>query len=165
MGHFSSGGDLTHRTFGASVCITVTITSIDIATPPPASTGLTTSLNRFKQKTLHPSIMFRATSARMATFQNKKFRSSADTNQLGMKYRALMNRHPFLMFGLPFLGVIISGSFVLTPATAVRYEKHDRKVRQMTKEEELNVRRSPRKVDMREEYYVSAANSTSDDGH
>jgi cytochrome c oxidase assembly protein subunit 16 len=96
-----------------------------------------------------------ATTAKMATFQSNKFRSSADANKLGMKYRALMNKHPFIMFGLPFLAVIISGSFVLTPATAVRYEKHDRKVRQMTKEEELNVRRSPRKVDMREEYYVS----------
>jgi nitric oxide synthase oxygenase domain/subunit len=65
-----------------------------------------------------------------------------------------MNKHPFLTFGLPFLAVVIAGSFVLTPATAVRYERHDRKVRQMTKEEELNVRRAPRKVDMREEYYV-----------
>lgn len=58
------------------------------------------------------------------------------------------------MFGLPFMGIIVAGSFVLTPATAVRYEKHDRKVRQMTKDEELNVRRSARKVDMKEEYYV-----------
>lgn len=44
---------------------------------------------------------------------------------------------------------------MLTPATAVRYEKHDRKVRQMTKEEELGVRRGGRRVDMRDEYYVS----------
>lgn len=72
-----------------------------------------------------------------------------------MRYRALLSKHPFLTFGLPFLAVIISGSFVLTPATAVRYEKHDRKVRQMTKNEELNVRRAPRKVDMKDEYYVS----------
>lgn len=99
----------------------------------------------------------RPTFARMGEFQSNKFRGSADANKFGMRYRALMNKHPFLMFGLPFLAVIVSGSFVLTPATAVRYEKHDRKVRQMTKEEELNVRRSPRKVDMREEYYVSLA--------
>ena len=66
-----------------------------------------------------------------------------------------MNKHPFLTFGLPFLAIIIAGSFVLTPATAVRYEKHDRKVRQMTQDEALNVRRAPRKVDMKEEYYVS----------
>lgn len=72
-----------------------------------------------------------------------------------------MNKHPFLSFGLPFIAVIVAGSFVLTPATAVRYERHDRKVRQMTKEEELNVRRSARKVDMKEEYYVGILPSLS----
>lgn len=91
----------------------------------------------------------------MGTFQNKTFRSSADAGKIGMKYRALMAKHPFLAFGLPFMAVIVAGSFVLTPATAIRYEKHDRRVRQMTKEEELNVRRGARKVDMKEEYYVS----------
>lgn len=91
----------------------------------------------------------------MPAFQNNKFRSSADMSRVAMRYRALIQKHPFLTFGLPFLGIIVAGSFVLTPATAVRYEKHDRKVRQMTKDEELNVRRAPRKVDMREEYYVS----------
>jgi cytochrome c oxidase assembly protein subunit 16 len=90
----------------------------------------------------------------MGAFQNKKFRSSASMNGIAMKYRSLMNRHPFLTFGLPFMTVIVAGSFVLTPATAIRYERYDRKVRQMTKDEELNVRRAPRKVDMREEYYV-----------
>ncbi|PNP48843.1 cytochrome c oxidase assembly protein COX16, mitochondrial [Trichoderma gamsii] len=89
----------------------------------------------------------------MGTFQNKTFRSSADAGRIGMKYRALMAKHPFLAFGLPFMAVIVAGSFVLTPATAIRYEKHDRRVRQMTKEEELNVRRGARKVDMKEEYY------------
>lgn len=90
----------------------------------------------------------------MPTFQSKKFRSAADMNSIGMKYRNVMNKHPFLMFGLPFMAVIVAGSFVLTPAAAVRYEKYDRKVRQLTKDEELNVRRSARKVDMKEEYYV-----------
>ncbi|KAL7800154.1 cytochrome c oxidase assembly protein COX16 [Trichoderma ceciliae] len=64
-----------------------------------------------------------------------------------------MAKHPFLTFGLPFIAVIVAGSFVLTPATAIRYEKHDRKVRQLTKDEELNVRRAARKVDMKDEYY------------
>lgn len=92
----------------------------------------------------------------MPAFQSNKFRSSAEASRIATRYRALIKKHPFLTFGLPFLGVIVAGSFVLTPATAIRYEKHDRKVRQMTKDEELNVRRAPRKVDMREEYYVSA---------
>lgn len=90
-------------------------------------------------------------------FQSKRFRSAADMNTIGMRYRRVMNKHPFLLFGLPFLTVIVAGSFVLTPATAVRYERYDRKVRQLTKDEELNVRRSARKVDMKEEYYVRHA--------
>ena len=94
----------------------------------------------------------------MGAFQSNKFRPTGDASRIGMRYRALINKHPFITFGLPFLAVIIAGSFVLTPATAVRYERYDRKVRQMTKEEELNVRRAPRKVDMREEYYVSLIN-------
>ncbi|KAL4723447.1 Cytochrome oxidase assembly [Fusarium chlamydosporum] len=98
----------------------------------------------------------------MPAFQSKKFRSAADMNTIGMRYRTLMNKHPFLMFGLPFISVIVAGSFVLTPATAVRYERYDRKVRQMTKDEELNVRRSARKVDMKEEYYRLAGKDLDD---
>lgn len=66
-----------------------------------------------------------------------------------------MAKRPFLLFGLPFMAVIIGGSFVLTPATAIRYERHDRKVRQMTRDEELGVGKMGRKVDIRDEYYVS----------
>ncbi|KAK7433262.1 Cytochrome oxidase assembly [Neonectria magnoliae] len=95
-------------------------------------------------------------------FQSKRFRSAAEMNSLGMRYRRIMNKHPFLLFGLPFVSVIVAGSFVLTPATAVRYERYDRKVRQMTKEEELNVRRSARKVDMKEEYYRLAGKDLED---
>ncbi|KAK2048760.1 cytochrome c oxidase assembly protein COX16 [Colletotrichum somersetense] len=93
----------------------------------------------------------------MAVFSNKKFPSKADTNTFAAKYRAQMAKRPFLLFGLPFVAVMIAGSFVLTPATAIRYEKHDRRVRQVTKDEELNLRRSARKVDMKEEYYRLAA--------
>lgn len=93
--------------------------------------------------------------AAMPTFQSNKFRGAGEASRLGSQYRRLMNKHPFAMFGLPFLAVVVAGSFVLTPATAIRYERHDRKVRQMTKEEEFGVRRAARKVDMKEEYYVS----------
>ncbi|KAG5976947.1 Cytochrome oxidase assembly [Claviceps digitariae] len=86
----------------------------------------------------------------MPTFQKKKFRAASD---VGSQYRRLLAKHPFALFGLPFLAVVVAGSFVLTPATAIRYERHDRKVRHMTKEEELSVRRAARKVDMKEEYY------------
>ncbi|EFX01929.1 cytochrome c oxidase-assembly factor mitochondrial [Grosmannia clavigera kw1407] len=89
----------------------------------------------------------------MGAFQRKKFQSSADANKFASRYRAAMAKHPFLLFGLPFLVVMVGGSFVLTPATAIRYERHDRMVRQLSREEELGIGKGGRRADMREEYY------------
>ena len=50
---------------------------------------------------------------------------------------------------------MVLGSFFLTPATALRYERFDRKVKQLSKEEELGIGKNKRKVDLKEEYYVS----------
>jgi len=50
---------------------------------------------------------------------------------------------------------MVAGSFFLTPATALRYEKHDRKVKQLSQEEAMGLGKDRRRVDMREEYYVS----------
>jgi len=90
-------------------------------------------------------------------FQSKKFETSARAQTFAAKYRRAMQKRPFLLFGLPFMTVIVGGSFILTPATAIRYERHDRKIRQMSREEELNVGKGKRKVDIREEYYRLAA--------
>ncbi|KAI3321422.1 cytochrome c oxidase assembly protein COX16-domain-containing protein [Xylariaceae sp. AK1471] len=98
----------------------------------------------------------------MAVFQAKKYRSAADAGTFAVKYRAMMAKHPFLLFGLPFMSVIVAGSFVLTPATAVRYERHDRKVRQLTRDEELGVGRGGRKVNIKDEYYRLAAKDLDD---
>lgn len=68
-----------------------------------------------------------------------------------------MEKHPFALFGLPFIATMVAGSFFLTPATAIRYEKHDRKQRQLSKEEELGLGKNRRKVDINEEYYRLAA--------
>lgn len=88
-------------------------------------------------------------------FSRKRFVSSSDAENFAARYRSMLAKRPFLLFGLPFISVIVAGSFVLTPATAIRYEKHDRKVRQLTREEELGLRTGGRKpVDMKEEYYV-----------
>ncbi|KAL2062317.1 hypothetical protein VTL71DRAFT_6583 [Oculimacula yallundae] len=98
----------------------------------------------------------------MGIFQNKKFRSSADANTLASRYRSALTRHPFALFGLPFIATMVAGSFFLTPATAIRYEKHDRKVRRMSKEEELGIGKGGRRVDMKEEYYRLAAKDLDD---
>lgn len=78
-------------------------------------------------------------------------------------YRRLLAHHPFLVFGLPFIVAIVAGSFVLTPATAIRYEKFDRKTHIVDREEALGQpRREGRKKggfkdkDIREEYWKLA---------
>ncbi|KAI0468826.1 cytochrome c oxidase assembly protein COX16-domain-containing protein [Xylaria cf. heliscus] len=98
----------------------------------------------------------------MAVFQSKKYRGAADARSFAAKYRATMAKHPFLLFGLPFISVIVAGSFVLTPATAVRYERHDRRVRQLTRDEELGVGKARRKVNIKDEYYRLAAKDLDD---
>jgi len=85
------------------------------------------------------------------SFSNRKYPS-----QFTRKYRALVKTHPFALFGLPFMGLMIAGSFFLTPFTAIRYEKHDKKRRWVTNEEALaSTDKTKRKVDPKEEYYVS----------
>lgn len=98
---------------------------------------------------------------KMAVFTNKKFRPSTDSS-IASKYRSLLSRHPFALFGLPFIATMVAGSFFLTPATAIRYEKHDRRVRRLSKEEELGIGKSGRRVDMKEEYYKLAAKDLDD---
>lgn len=110
----------------------------------------------------------------MPTFQSKTFRrtttaSSSLGERLGALYRAKLPRHPFILFGLPFISVMVAASFALTPATALRYERYDRKVQQLSQEEAMelglkgpdgegeSIKRNPRRRVVgseREEYYV-----------
>lgn len=115
----------------------------------------------------------------MPAFQSKTFRrattaSSSLGERIGALYRARLSQHPFLLFGLPFIAVIVAGSFVLTPAAALRYERYDRKVQQVSQDEafklglkgpdgEEGIKRNPRRRvvgDEREEYYVGSFPST-----
>jgi len=52
---------------------------------------------------------------------------------------------------------MVAGSFFLTPATAMRYEKHDRRVQQLSQDEALGIGKDRSKVDINEEYYRLAA--------
>ncbi|KAL4987141.1 cytochrome c oxidase assembly protein cox16, mitochondrial [Aspergillus falconensis] len=101
------------------------------------------------------------------TFRRATTASSTLGEKLGEAYRGRLPRHPFLLFGLPFIMVIVAGSFVLTPAAALRYERYDRKVKQLNQEEAMDlglkgpdgeegIKRNPRRRiigDEREEYY------------
>lgn len=94
---------------------------------------------------------------RMPTFQSKRFLPSSASSGFAGWYRSSLQRHPFALFGLPFITIMVAGSFFLTPATAIRYEKHDRKVQQVSKEEAMGLGKDRKKLDMREEYYRLAA--------
>ncbi|KAJ8069457.1 hypothetical protein OCU04_003111 [Sclerotinia nivalis] len=98
----------------------------------------------------------------MAVFGSKKFRGAADSNTFAARYRSALAKHPFALFGLPFIITMVAGSFFLTPATAIRYEKHDKRVRRLSKEEELGIGKTGRRVDMKEEYYRLAAKDLDD---
>ncbi|KAJ5201603.1 Cytochrome c oxidase assembly protein cox16 [Penicillium cinerascens] len=117
----------------------------------------------------------------MPAFQSKTFRRATTATstlgeRIGALYRARLSRHPFLLFGLPFIAVIVAGSFVLTPAAALRYERYDRKVQQVSQEEafklglkgpdgEEGIKRNPRRRvigDEREEYYRLMAKDLDD---
>lgn len=66
----------------------------------------------------------------------------------------LIRRRPFLIFGLPFIGLTVISSFALEGFTKTRYDLHDQKVQTLTKEEEMGMKQGRKKVDIREEYYV-----------
>lgn len=103
----------------------------------------------------------------MPAFQSKPFRPSSAQkatfgDRIAAAYRARLNKHPFLLFGLPFIAVIVSASFVLTPATALRYERHDRKSRQLNDMDRLGLGKGARRVsefNIQEEYQVCVRSS------
>jgi len=76
----------------------------------------------------------------MPTFSRTPYPSSATQNTLGERYRRTLKNRPFLLFGLPFVLTMLAGSFFLTPATAVRYEKYDRKTHMLDTQEALGLR-------------------------
>lgn len=71
-----------------------------------------------------------------------------------------LRRHPFLSFGLPFITLVIASSFALQTFTRTRYDLHDQKVTTMSMEEELGMSAKRKKVDIRDEYYVSLPRPT-----
>ena len=85
----------------------------------------------------------------MAIFSSKPFRSTrwrtgpASSfplfSRVGIVYRRQVASHPFLFFGLPFVSLMVISSFLLTPATALRYEKHDRRNSELSTTEALSL--------------------------
>lgn len=68
-----------------------------------------------------------------------------------------LQRRPFIYFGLPFLGLVIFSSYALEKFTKTRYDYHSTKVQSVTKEDQLKMDKNRKRVDLKEEYYVSFA--------
>lgn len=97
------------------------------------------------------------------TFTAKPFRTHGNQVAIAAWYRRQLARHPFALFGLPFILTMVAGSFFLTPAAAIRYERHDRKVQQLSQEEALGIGKERRRIDVQEEYYRLAAKVSGDE--
>ncbi|EKM81323.1 hypothetical protein AGABI1DRAFT_16423, partial [Agaricus bisporus var. burnettii JB137-S8] len=68
------------------------------------------------------------------------------------KLSRAVKKYPGL-FGVPFVLLIVAASYGLTTITQTRYDLHDQKVKQVTKEQELGLKNNRKKFDIREEYF------------
>ncbi|KAL1923583.1 uncharacterized protein VTP21DRAFT_8563 [Calcarisporiella thermophila] len=66
---------------------------------------------------------------------------------------SFIKRRPFVFFGLPFITVLVVGSFGLQQFTKTRYEHHEHRVTQLKKEDELNMSKGKRRLSLQEEYW------------
>lgn len=66
-----------------------------------------------------------------------------------------VRKHPFALFGLPFLSIVVVSSVALKTFTQTRYDLDTQKVSTLSREEELGMDKERKKVDIREEYFVS----------
>ncbi|KAF9532811.1 cytochrome c oxidase assembly protein COX16-domain-containing protein, partial [Crepidotus variabilis] len=73
----------------------------------------------------------------------------------------LVRKHPSL-FGVPFLLIMVGASYGLTLFTQTRYDLHDQKVKNVTKEQELKLKKDRKKFDIREEYFRLSAQADED---
>ncbi|CAE6519369.1 unnamed protein product [Rhizoctonia solani] len=85
----------------------------------------------------------------MAIFGSRPFRAQTSVaDNIGRT----LKRHPSY-FGVPFVLLMVGGSFALSTFTQTRYDLHEKRVTQISKEEELHMSKNRRHVDIREEYF------------
>ena len=90
----------------------------------------------------------------MPTFSSRPVAPSAGATRVKQILRSLRQR-PFLLFGAPFLSLMVVSSFALQNLTKTRYDYQSSKTSTMTMEEGLGMNKDRKRVDIREEYFVS----------
>ncbi|KAG4304850.1 hypothetical protein PORY_001903 [Pneumocystis oryctolagi] len=76
----------------------------------------------------------------------KKFQKFTQINKTIQKY-------PFLLFGMPFIAIILSGAYILSISQQLRYECRDQKTTQILEEQSLGLKKNRRKINIKDEYY------------
>jgi len=72
-----------------------------------------------------------------------------------------LRRNP-LLFGVPFVIIMVVASYALVPFAQTKYELQDRKISKVSKEQELGLENRKRKFDIREEYFKLSAKTAED---
>ncbi|CAH7671788.1 hypothetical protein BY996DRAFT_4642073 [Phakopsora pachyrhizi] len=74
-----------------------------------------------------------------------------------------VKERPVVYFGLPFLGSLLVGSFMLSSLTRTKYEYNSKKVKTLNEYERLNLdsKRPKKRFDLREEYFKLISNQSS----
>ncbi|KAG8922491.1 Cytochrome oxidase assembly, partial [Tulasnella sp. 408] len=88
----------------------------------------------------------------MAVFPSRPYNPNAPSNRVN----AILRKYP-LLFGGPFIGIIVIASFGLSSFTQTRYDLQKQKTSVMSPEEEKRLESKRRPVDRREEYFVSTS--------
>ncbi|KAI8099203.1 cytochrome c oxidase assembly protein COX16-domain-containing protein [Halteromyces radiatus] len=95
----------------------------------------------------------------MPTFSSKPFQHRP--NQVSSAVQKI-KKHPFVLFGLPFIAVIVGGSFGLAQLTQTRYDHRDLRHRKVAKEEALGMDKNRRPLSIQEEYFRLQAKTEED---
>lgn len=65
---------------------------------------------------------------------------------------AQVRRNKFLRYGLPFISLLVLGSYGLSEFTSIVVKKREEKNRMLTAEEQLSFQKKAGKIDLEEEY-------------
>ncbi|KTW28024.1 hypothetical protein T552_01886 [Pneumocystis carinii B80] len=90
----------------------------------------------------------------MNYFVRKKYISN--TSKLSQKIIQLnktIHKYPFLLFGMPFITTILGGAYVLSISQQFRYDSRDQKIKQISEEQALGMKKNRRKINIKDEYY------------
>ncbi|KAJ6466288.1 cytochrome c oxidase assembly protein COX16-domain-containing protein [Mycena sanguinolenta] len=77
------------------------------------------------------------------------------------RLNTLVRKQP-LLFGVPFIVLMVATSFGLSAILQTKYDFRDQKVKQVTKEDELKLEHNRKKFDIREEYFRLSAQPEED---